>query len=494
MMKCCLLTGATGLLGRYLLDALTAADVPLAVLVRRGKFQSARDRIEAVMASWESRRGHLLPRPMVLEGDLHSDHLGLDAQATRWVTAHCDSVLHSAASMTFAAGDRHGEPRRTNVEGLARLLEFCRQAGIRRFHHVSTAYICGLREGRVLETELDEGQSLGNVYEESKLAAEKMLREAGFLDILTVYRPASIVGDSQTGMTTNYHGFYLPLQLAYTLAGTIPAEVMDQRFSALLGLTGREGKNLVPVDWLSAAIAHLFTHPEYHGRVYHLSHRSPTMVGLIQKVIQEAIGRYSNRPPAAEVNPQELAAYERLFYGHMSVYRSHWRDDPIFDRANAEAALAGFPCPEMDYPLLMRLARYAIENNFGQRRYEPVVRTYDVADRLGALVEAGDGSAGARADGSVDMRVSGPGGGQWRLLLDGERPIGVEAMPTGGAGAACHLSAETFASVACGRSTAGESIGRGQIVIEGPPAAHAQIIRVLQQIAAPAPAAGGSDQ
>ena len=178
MVKCCLLTGATGLLGRHLLYDLTAAGVPLAVLARRGRLQPARDRVEAIMALWESRRGHLLPRPAVLEGDLHGESLGLDAQAAGWVAAHCDSVLHSAASMSFVADETSGEPRRTNVEGLARLLEFCRRTGIRRFHHVSTAYICGLREGRVLESELDQGQPLGNVYEESKLAAEKMLRGA----------------------------------------------------------------------------------------------------------------------------------------------------------------------------------------------------------------------------------------------------------------------------------------------------------------------------
>jgi thioester reductase-like protein len=436
------------------------------------------------MASWESRRGHLLPRPTVLEGDLHSDSLGLDAQACRWVAAHCDSVLHSAASMSFVADESRGEPRRTNVEGLARLLEFCRRGGIRRFHHVSTAYVCGLREGRVLETEADQGQSLGNVYEESKLAAEKMLRDAACLDVLTVYRPASIVGDSRTGATTNYHGFYLPLQLAYAFSGTVPPEVMDERFSALLGLSGREGKNLVPVDWLAAAITHLFTHPEHHGRVYHLTHPHPTPVGLIQQVIPEAIRRYSKKPTATTVNAEELAAYERLFYGQMTVYRSHWRDDPLFDRTHADAALAGFPCPEMDHALLMRLARYAIETNFGQPRHEPVVRACDVARRLGPLVEAADGLPDGRADGAVDLHVTGPGGGRWRLLLRAGAVVGAEAAPTGGAGGACHLNANTFASLACGRWTAGESMVRGQVVIEGPPAAREQVLRALEQVTA----------
>ena len=378
------------------------------------------------MAAWESRRGHLLPRPAVLEGDLYGDHLGLDPAAGRWLAEHCDSVLHAAGSMSFVA-DENGEPRRTNVDGLARLLEFCCHAGIRRFHHVSTAYLCGLRQGRVLETELDEGQPLGNVYEESKLAAEKMLARRPFLDSLTVYRPASIVGDSQTGATTSYHGFYLPLQLAYAFSGSVPPEVMDQRFSTLLGLTGREGKNLVPVDWLSQAITYLVTHPQHHGRVYHLTHPRPTTVGMIQKMIPQAIRSYSKRPIADRVDPDELATYERLFHDQMLIYRSHWRDDPVFDRSNADTALAGLPCPEMDYgafnaprSLSDRDQLRPAPSRSGGARLRRGEATGGRLERAGRL---GDGAA----DGSLDLYVSGPRGGQWRLLLRGGVPVGGEA-------------------------------------------------------------------
>ena len=100
------------------------------------------------------------------------------------------------------------------------VLELCRNAGIRNFHHVSTAYVCGLRQGRILESELDVGQKMSNDYEQSKLQAEKMVRSADFLDSLTVHRPAIIIGDSTNGYTTTYHGFYAPLQAVYTMAQT----------------------------------------------------------------------------------------------------------------------------------------------------------------------------------------------------------------------------------------------------------------------------------
>src|SRR3989304_6320552 len=184
-----LLTGATGLIGRYLVYRLTASGIQLAVLVRPGKFHTASDRMEAIMHHWESLEYRSLPRPVVLEGELTRSELGLSSSQQKWISRNCETVVHSAAAMVFRT-DELGEPHRTNVEGMRNLLDCCRRLGIRRFHHVSTAYICGLRQGRVREDELDVGQTMGNVYEESKIEAEKMLRAADWLDQGTVFRPA----------------------------------------------------------------------------------------------------------------------------------------------------------------------------------------------------------------------------------------------------------------------------------------------------------------
>ena len=161
--------------------------------------------------------------------------------------------------MTFRE-DKHGEPFRTNNEGMRNVLEMCRQAGIRKFHHVSTAYVCGLRTGRVCEHELDLGQQNGNVYEVSKLTAEKMLRAPPTFSTRSrsIARPAWWV-IRRPATPSSSHGFYLPLQLAYVMADKVPTQLMGERFFRLLGLRGDEGKNLVPVDWLSAAIVHLVT-------------------------------------------------------------------------------------------------------------------------------------------------------------------------------------------------------------------------------------------
>ncbi len=322
-----LLTGSTGLVGRHLLRDLLAAGVPVAAMVRPGKGPAT---LDGILGYWEEQAGHALPRPVVIEGDLCLDEVVPDNAQRRWLAVHCDRILSCAASMTFRE-DKRGEPFRTNVEGTRHLLELCRTAGIRHFHQVSTAYICGLRQGQILESDIDVGQTLGNVYEQSKLKAEKLIRSADFLDQRTFYRPASVVGDSTSGYVTSFHGFYLPLQLAHTMAGRVPVREMNERFFAKLGLKGHEGKNLVPVDWLSAAIVYLVTHPEHHGRTYHLASPDPVPVVEIQKVIRDAIEQYYPKPLATSISEQELQSLEGLFYEYMSIYQSHWRDDPKFD-------------------------------------------------------------------------------------------------------------------------------------------------------------------
>src|SRR5262249_5397425 len=58
-----LLTGATGLLGRYLMRDLLSAGVPLAVLVRRSRRKTPGARVEAAIRSWEELEGRTFERP-----------------------------------------------------------------------------------------------------------------------------------------------------------------------------------------------------------------------------------------------------------------------------------------------------------------------------------------------------------------------------------------------------------------------------------------------
>ena len=120
-----------------------------------------------------------------------------------------------------AGADRAREPWRTNLDGTRHMLELCEHVGIRDIHYVSTAYVAGMQTGVVQESSLAAGQTFRNDYEASKFEAESLVRNATFPEHVTVYRPAVICGDSQTGYTNTYHGLFVYLRLMAMLRATI---------------------------------------------------------------------------------------------------------------------------------------------------------------------------------------------------------------------------------------------------------------------------------
>jgi thioester reductase-like protein len=374
--SCILLTGATGLLGRFLLRDLSAQGRQIAVVVRGSKTADAEARVDDLLRDWREVAGAEVPRPVVLQGDITSPRLGLSSAALEWVEANVDEVVHSAASLSFDRREADGEPYASNVGGTANMLELCRTAGIRRLHHVSTAYVCGLRRGRVLETELDVGQTPGNDYERSKIESEQAVRAAEFLDVLTVYRPSIIVGDLVNGFTNTFHGFYKPLRIVQPFVEAfLQASLESGSLLDVLGMSGSECKNLVPVDWVSAVMARIILDPSLHGKTYHLTSTRPTSVGLLCRVFEQMVVEMAERPkatgggkPASSFDPALLS---RLFGDQMQVYRAYWRDDPEFDSSATHRAVPDLASPAIDEPTIRRLCRFAIETGF---RWPPAAR------------------------------------------------------------------------------------------------------------------------
>lgn len=366
-----LLTGATGLLGRFLMKDLVTRGIPLAVLVRPSRRHDPHARIEAAMRVWETELGRELPRPVVLAGDITSADLKLTGPELRWATENCDRMLHNAASLSFVSTGKHSEPWRSNVGGTENVLGFCRDAGIETFFQVSTAYVAGKRTGKVLETELNVGQEFANPYEESKVIAEEMVRDADFLKSVTVFRPAIIVGDSQSGVTFTYHNFYVMLQLCYTLVTGMTTPNLTGKYEAenfSINVDGHERKNLVPVDWVSEVMATIVNDPALHGQTYHLTPRISVTSRLMRDIMEEVVGLYGIQFIGShEKMGLPGAGPEEIFYQQMEVYHSYWKDDPEFDSTNTAAAVPHLPCPHVDREMLVRLSKAAIDRRFSWR-------------------------------------------------------------------------------------------------------------------------------
>jgi thioester reductase-like protein len=449
------ITGSTGLLGAYLLRDLLLSGRSCAVLVRANRFENCLQRIETILAKFELEDNIILPRPVVLEGDLSQITLGLSHSDRAWIKEHCDTVLHNAASLSFLLDSKTNEPYRSNVNGTENILDFCEEVGIRQFHHVSTAYICGLRTDVCFESELDVGQKFGNDYESSKATAEKIVRKKTFLDSLTIYRPSIIVGDSQTGYTSTYHGYYTPLKIVHSFVNTTDA-IDGTPLLGVLGLTGTERKNFVPVDWVASGIVNILNNPTHHNNTFHLTPENPVTCETTLRVFEDALKNFvkNQKRDKQQINPNfsdsnelSLSMFEEIFREQMEIYKAYWRDDPIFDRKNTELAIPDIPCPDMNFETLSRLADFALNNGFGWPRQQPIKPKIWIHDFLNSL----DGKINDDLQISTfGLQVNGDGGGSWTLFCDpADKTIRyTRGLPIDDKAVVVYINSNTFNNIA----------------------------------------------
>lgn len=364
-----LLTGATGQIGRYLLRDLLQQGQQVAVLVRGRDGAPAKQRIANVVEEWETTTGISMPMPVCLEGDTTQEGFGLSFEDRSWVIDHCDTMFHNAASIDFNGGGT-GATWDNNVSSAHRTLEVCRDAKIDHLAYVSTAYVCGQRKDLIHEHELDAGQTFRNEYEHSKYEAERIVRESKAPDVITVLRPAVVVGDHATGQTNAYHSFYRLPQFTRMIAGAADKDANGHwTHDVRIALTGQERRNLVAVDWVSAAMVAIVRNSDCYGKTFHLTPKQHTTACEIEIALQ----RYFHYTGVKFVGRQEIdvtqgSAEEQRFYEYIGDYADYWEEDPQFDRSETDAATKNVVENRIDVDCLVRLIDYAVRSRFGRKR------------------------------------------------------------------------------------------------------------------------------
>jgi thioester reductase-like protein len=466
-----LLTGATGLVGRFLLRDLLASGRRVAVLARGGD-KPAAERVAGLLALWGEALGRELPRPVVLGGDLTAARLGLGPADRKWLAAHVRTVVHVAANVSYQE-TADGEPWRTNVLGTRRLLEFCRDIGLAEYHHFSTAFLCGDRTGVVREDELDCGRGGANAYERSKFAAEQLVRQAAGLRA-TVYRPSVVVGDSATGYTSTYHHFYRFLELAVRLASPGASRAgRKHRLNVRLPLTGEETQNLVPVDWVSRAVVALLRRPEWHGRTFHLVARRPVRLRAVQAILEDLLHIEGIRWAGPD-GLGEPTSLERLILEQFRDYWSYLHGNLVFDGRNTRAALPDLPPPPFDRALVARLVDFARADQWGRGRVRCPIPAGQGEEDCGHYLERVLPAQAERhplarvlpPDLVFVVDVRGPGGGQWSCRT---APGGKLRVLRGATEAAVTYRTDvaTFRALIRGRESLQNAFFEGRIDLEG---------------------------
>jgi thioester reductase-like protein/short-subunit dehydrogenase len=280
-----LVTGGTGFLGRHVVQLLLRRpDARVVLLIRAGSVP----KLDALAAGWPD-EGRLEP----LIGDLTEPLLGVDADDRDRLRGGIDHVVHLAALYDMTASEQ--ADRAVNVGGTTEALALAADLRAGCFHHVSSVAVAGDYRGRFTEDMFDEGQRLPSPYHQTKFEAERLVREQTDVP-WRVYRPAVIVGHSRTGVMDKVDGpyyFFPALSRLATLPSWLPMAAPD------LGDT-----NVVPVDFVAAAIDALVHRPGLDGRAFHLV--SPEPQPLVDVV--NAFARAAGGPPVTLPVDRRLVA------------------------------------------------------------------------------------------------------------------------------------------------------------------------------------------
>jgi thioester reductase-like protein len=275
------LTGFPGFIGRRLTRALLQADpdAKIVALVEEKQLDRARECAQAI----DPERIELLP------GDISRQDLGLDSERREQLQREIVQAFHLAAIYNLAVPLDIAE--RVNVAGTGNVLELC--AGcpqLERLNYVSTAYVAGDRTGVVYEHELSLGQGFKNHYESTKFQAELWV-QVRMRDIpTTIYRPAIVVGDSQTGETEKFDGPYYMLRTIARAA---------ERPGPIPQIGSEEAPfNVVPVDFIVSAIVAASGDEEARGEVLHLVDPEPISAAELGRLLAK---EYAGKEPSLRI-------------------------------------------------------------------------------------------------------------------------------------------------------------------------------------------------
>ena len=213
-----------------------------------------------------------------MPGDLTCKQLGVSDQDTKILTGKVKRFYHLAAVYDLDADAQNQVA--VNIEGTRHAVEFAQAIEVGHFHHVSSMAAAGLYEVVFREDMFDEAENYDHPYFRTKHESEKIVRQECSLP-WTVYRPAMVVGDSNTGEMDKIDGPYYFFKLIQRIRQLLPP------WMPMVGLEG--GRiNIVPVDFVVNALDFISHQPQPGGKCYQLVDPVGYRVGDVLDILSKA--------------------------------------------------------------------------------------------------------------------------------------------------------------------------------------------------------------
>ncbi|KAB2901311.1 MAG: SDR family oxidoreductase [Dokdonella sp.] len=263
-------TGATGFIGKRLIEKLLLRKGTIHCLVRK----QSMERFKALVESCGEDGKRLVP----VVGDLGKPKLGIAPATLRALGGKVRHFFHLAAVYDLAA-DADSQVV-ANVEGTRHAIEAAEAMRAGCFHHVSSIAAAGLYPGVFREDMFDEAEDLDHPYFRTKHDSEGLVRQQCKRP-WRVYRPGIVVGDSRTGEMDKIDGPYYFFRLIKKMRQALPP------WMPTIGLEG--GRiNIVPVDWVAATLDHIAHKPALDGHTFHLTDPAPRRIGEVLNLFARA--------------------------------------------------------------------------------------------------------------------------------------------------------------------------------------------------------------
>jgi NAD(P)-dependent dehydrogenase (short-subunit alcohol dehydrogenase family) len=265
------ITGATGFIGKRLVRKLLARRGSVVHFLVR---DASPERLAPLYEYW----GVDDKRAVPVVGDISKPGLGLKAAERKALSGKIRHFYHLAALYDLSA-DATAQIV-VNVEGTRNVVTFANDIKAGCFHHVSSIAAAGLFEGIWREDMFEEAEGLDHPYFATKHESEGIVRKECKVPY-RVYRPGSVVGDSQTGEMDKIDGPYYFFKLIQRMRQMLPP------WMPTIGIEG--GRiNIVPVDFVVDAMDHISHAKDLDGRCFHLVDPDPMRVGDVLNTFAQA--------------------------------------------------------------------------------------------------------------------------------------------------------------------------------------------------------------
>ena len=359
-----LLTGGTGFLGSNLLKIFLLENISEVFLLVRGENkEDSNNRIKTLVKNvfQTNTVDQYLKRIHIIYGAFEGEKFAISDSDFDNLRNNVNYIYHCAAITGFDISYKAG--RDVNYEGTRSILDFaslCKR--LKKLNYISTTFIAGSKKGDFTEESLDEGQGFNNNYEKTKFEAENLVRSRfNNRFSISIFRPSVIIGDYNSGNTSNFKMFYEPLRIFSSgIFDTIPADTTITH-------------NLVPVDVAARAIF-ILGNNELSNRTYHIISPQNTECGHFYDLAANYFG-YKN-PKFVPLDSFDLKSLTFVQKKMISAYIPYFNYEVNLKSLYSRKVLEkhNFSYPPINDEFYLRIFAYCRKIGFIRRRNNNVLR------------------------------------------------------------------------------------------------------------------------